>query len=101
MAAQECEQGGTFAYGTRRNSSSVAPDFETMTTKSSRPTMPMSPCSASVGFRKTAFVPVDTSVWHTFCAMKPLLPMPVSRMEPLQSRHACANVCHLESRLRL
>ena len=41
------------------------------TTRSSLPTIPMSPCSASVGLKYTALVPVDTSVWHTFWAMKP------------------------------
>ena len=35
-----------------------------------------------VGLKYTAFVPVDTSVWQTFWAMKPLFPMPVNRSVP-------------------
>ena len=30
-------------------------------------------------------VPVDTSVWHTFLAMKALLPTPVKSVVPLHS----------------
>lgn len=57
--------------------------------RSSLLTIPKSPCSASVGLRKTAFVPVETRVWEIFCAIKPLLPTPVNRIEPVQARQAC------------
>ena len=52
----------TLAKGMSLMSSSVFPLFEKHTRISSGERIPMSPCSASTGLRKTAFVPVDTSV---------------------------------------
>ena len=46
--------------------------------------IPMSPCRASTGLRKTAFVPVETRVIEIFWAMNPLFPMPEKKMTPLQ-----------------
>mmetsp|Transcript_9249 Transcript_9249/g.30546 ORF Transcript_9249/g.30546 Transcript_9249/m.30546 type:complete len:252 (-) Transcript_9249:106-861(-) len=73
------------AYGMSLSSSSVAPLLEKSTRTSSSPTMPMSPCSASVGERKTDLVPVLTSVIEIFCAMNPDLPTPLKNTTPLVS----------------
>ena len=72
------------AKGTSPRSSSVDPLLEKSTRMSSSPTIPMSPCRASTGFKKTALVPVDTSVMEIFWAMKPLFPTPVKNTTPLQ-----------------
>jgi hypothetical protein len=70
-------------------SSSVLPLLDRRTMRSSRLTMPKSPCRASVGFRYIALVPVEMSVCEIFWAINPLFPTPVKRMEPLQAKHAC------------
>ncbi len=57
--------------------------------RSEAETMPRSPCNASVGFRNSALVPVDTKVWQTFCAMKPLFPMPENSSVPGHAKQAC------------
>lgn len=79
----------TRAKGTSLMISSVAPLLEKQTSRSAREMMPISPCSASWGLRKTALVPVDTSVWQIFCAISPLLPTPVKITTPVHSRQAC------------
>ena len=62
----------------------MEPDLLNMTRRSSSERIPMSPWSASVGLRKTAFVPVETRVMEIFWAMNPLFPMPEKKMTPLQ-----------------
>ena len=46
---------------------------------------PTSPCTASAGCRNSAGEPVELSVAAIFCAMMPLLPMPVTTTRPFDS----------------
>ena len=50
---------GRLRNSTSRRISSVAPELETATTRSSPVTMPTSPWMASAGWRKSAGVPVE------------------------------------------
>ena len=62
-------------------------------------TMPRSPCSASTGCTKAAWVPVLESVAAAFCATRPLLPRPVTmRMESSPAISATASARRSSSR---
>ena len=69
----------------RRRISSVSPLAESATTTSPGISTPRSPCTASAGCRNRAGEPVELSVAAIFCAMMPLLPMPVTTTRPLLS----------------
>ena len=55
--------------GVSSTSSSVSPEFDSITTTSAGVIMPRSPCEASAGWTKKAGVPVDASVAASLRAM--------------------------------
>ena len=75
-----------FRCGVSATSSSVSPEFDSMTTMSSAVIMPRSPCDASAGCTKNAGVPVDAKVAASLRPMWPDLPMPETTMRPRQLR---------------
>ena len=70
--------------GVRNTSSSVSPEFDSISTTSSGVIMPRSPCCASAGCTKKAGVPVEASVAASLRAMWPDLPMPDTTTRPRQ-----------------
>lgn len=81
----------TLTKGSSLMSSSLPPLLEKSSSTSPGCTLPMSPCRASVGLRNEARVPVDTRIWASFCAMKPLLPTPVRCTVPGHAITACSH----------
>ena len=73
------------SVASRRRISSVSPLAESAITTSPAISTPRSPCTASAGCRNSAGLPVELSVAAIFCAMMPLLPMPVTTTRPLPS----------------
>ena len=70
-----------------RKISSVSPLAESAITTSPAAKPPMSPWTASPGCRNSAGVPVELRVAAIFCAMMPLLPIPVTTTRPAFSPH--------------
>ena len=68
-------------------SSSVSPEFDSISTTSSGVIMPRSPCDASAGCTKNAGVPVEASVAASLRAMCPDLPMPDTDDAPAAIHH--------------
>jgi hypothetical protein len=73
-------------HGTRARISPVSPLFETARSTSPLTIRPRSPWVASAGCRKSEGQPVEARVAEIFCAMNPLLPMPVATTRPVQPR---------------
>jgi hypothetical protein len=71
FVAGERDDRGALAFkcGVRSTSSSVSPEFDSISTTSSGVIMPRSPCEASAGCTKNAGVPVDANVAASFRAM--------------------------------
>ncbi len=87
-----------FTHGTRARISSVSPLFETASSTSPFTIRPRSPWMASAGWRKSEGLPVEASVAEIFCAMIPLLPMPVATTRPVQPRSVSTARSKLSSR---
>ena len=69
-------------WGRIARSSSVSPLLESSSTTSSAATMPMSPCRASPGWRKTAVRLREEKVAAILRATMPLLPTPLTTSFP-------------------
>ena len=74
-----------FSVASSRRISSVSPLAESAITTSPGISTPRSPCTASAGCRNSAGDPVELSVAAIFCAIMPLLPIPVTTTRPLPS----------------
>jgi len=74
-----------FSVASRRRISSVSPLADKATTTSPGISTPRSPCTASAGCRNSAGLPVELSVAAIFCAIIPLLPIPVTTTRPRPS----------------
>ena len=79
----------------RRRISSVSPLADSAITTSPGMSTPRSPCTASAGCRNSAGEPVELSVAAIFCAMMPLLPIPVTTTRPF-----CPPQCRIISTAR-
>ena len=77
--------------GSKRRISSVSPLEERASTRSPWASIPRSPCSASAACRNKAGVPVELKVATTFCAIIPLLPMPVTTTRPRRRPQSTAS----------